>query len=137
MTTSSSKREHNLELAAALLDWNRRHLRQGAPLDVALIGERFAPQFVVEANGRRYEADRPAYLAFLEGFRRDIAQIDYRVHHRVADDNGVVLAMGAEVTRLDGRLDRFEAMLLLRFDAQGLLTLWHEVYLPAPAAAAA
>lgn len=136
MSSPPAPHERQLALADALLDWNRRHLRQGAPLDVALIGERFAPRFVVEANGRHYEADRPAYLAFLEGFRRDIAQIDYRVHHRIADETGVVLAMGAEVRRLDGRLDRFEAMLLLRFDADGLLTLWHEIYLPAPAPAA-
>lgn len=37
--------------------------------------------------------------------------------------------MTATVRRTDGSIERFEAMLLLAFDGQGLVTLWHEVYL--------
>jgi len=123
--------ERNLRLAHALLDWNRRHLRHDATLSDALIAQRFAPRFTVFANGRHYDANYENYQAFLEGFKRTIASIDYELTHTVADEAGVVLAMRATVKRTHGALDQFEAMLLLRFDAEGKVSLWHEVYVNA------
>jgi hypothetical protein len=123
-------RDDNLRRAHELLDWNRKNLRADTALTQALIAERFAPRFVVEANGRRHDADHDNYLAFLNGFRATIARIDYRVSHAVADEESVVLAMRARVERTAGAVDHFDAMLLLRFDALGKVVLWHEVYLP-------
>lgn len=111
-----------------LLDWNRQHLTASSSLDEADIARVFAADFTVNANGRTYQANHRTYLEFLKGFRRDIRSIDYDVHRTVAEAFSVVVAMAAHVIRLDGRHDSFEAMLLLEFDPQGLLTLWHEVY---------
>ncbi|WP_199099619.1 nuclear transport factor 2 family protein [Dyella sp. ASV21] len=113
-----------------LLDWNRQHLTAASVLGEADIATRFAPQFTVKANGRTYAANYRNYLEFLDGFRRTIQSIDYDLHALVAEGDQASVAMTARVHRLDGTLDRFEAMLLLAFDAQGLVTLWHEVYLP-------
>ncbi|ALP42109.1 nuclear transport factor 2 family protein [Aeromonas schubertii] len=118
--------------AQELLAWNRHHLRAEATLDEAAIGERFAEHFTVRANGREYQTDRPGYLAFLQGFRASNATIDYRVQEWVCEPGSAVLAMQASVTRLSGKAERFEAILLLRFDERGLITLWQELYLPSP-----
>lgn len=135
MTDTASTPLHH---ARQLLDWNRRHLRHDTVLNAALIAERFAPQFTVFANGRSYAADHGSYQTFLEGFKASIADIDYQVHQTVVDagDAGVVLAMAATVRRVSGTVDRFEAMLLLRFNPAGQVTLWHEVYVAVPPAAA-
>jgi len=113
-----------------LLDWNRRHLTSSSALSEADIAEVFAPQFVVKANGRTHPANHQSYLDFLNGFRRNIQAIDYDLHEEVAEGPNIVVAMTAHVTRIDGTVDRFEAMLLLRFDLHGLVELWQEVYLP-------
>lgn len=117
------------QLARDLLDWNRRHLLHDAVLSAAAIGEKFAPAFTVCANGRVHPATHANYLEFLNGFRATIAAIDYAVHRTVTEGASTVLAMTATVRRTDGSIERFEAMLLLAFDGQGLVTLWHEVYL--------
>lgn len=114
-----------------LLDWNRRHLTSTSSLSESDIAEVFAAQFVVKANGRIHPANHSNYLDFLNGFRRNIQAIDYDLHEDVAEGSSIVVAMTARVTRLDGAVDRFEAMLLLSFDPQGRVTLWHEVYVGA------
>lgn len=119
------------EQSRRLLDWNRRHLVAGAPLTKADIAECFAAEFTVWANGRIHRADHATYLEFLDGFRASIQAIDYDVHETVAEGSRVVLAMTARITRVHGEQDRFEAMLLLDFDTQGCVSLWHEVYLRA------
>ena len=118
-------------LAHDLLDWNRRHLLHDAVLSEAVIGEKFAPAFTVCANGRVHPATHANYLEFLNGFRATIAAIDYMVQRTVTEEASTVLAMTATIRRTDGSIERFEAMLLLVFDAAGLVTLWHEVYLKA------
>ncbi|HEY0596695.1 hypothetical protein [Sphingopyxis sp.] len=118
-------------LARDLLDWNRRNLLHDALLDETAIGEKFAPAFTVCANGRVHPATHANYLEFLNGFRATIAAIDYAVHRTVTEEASTVLAMTATVRRIDGSIERFEAMLLLTFDDAGLVTLWHEVYLKA------
>ncbi|MFB8341146.1 hypothetical protein ACWGNA_04320 [Brucella cytisi] len=117
------------QLALGLLDWNRKHLVQGGVLTEAIIAEKFAIQFVVKANGRAHPAHHANYLAFLNGFRSTIYSIDYDVQDVVAEGNSAVLAMTATVVRIDETVERFEAMLLLKFDEADLVTLWHEVYL--------
>jgi hypothetical protein len=85
----SMTREINLELAHSLLDWNRKHLKAEVTLSESLIAERFALQFVVEANGRRHDANHRNYLEFLNGFKGNIAAIDYTVSHSTADSESV------------------------------------------------
>ena len=127
----------NIQRARQLLDWNRRHLRHDTQLSQSLIAERFAPRFTVFANGRSYAADHGNYQGFLEGFKATIADIDYAVQQTVADEDGVVLGMRATVRRVSGATDLFDAMLLLRFDEDGRVTLWHEVYVRVEAPPAA
>lgn len=126
-----SKTDANAAWALGLLGWNRAHLTHDSDLSEAAVGERFADRLVVKANGRTYQADRRAYKEFLDGFRRTIATIDYQVHETVANEASAVLIMSARVDRLDGAVDRFEAMLLLKFDASGRVELWQEVYVKA------
>jgi hypothetical protein len=116
------------ERSRRVLDWNRRHLVAAAPLSLSDVAECFAPEFTIRANGRTHPADLVAYHAFLDEFRATIQTIDYDVHETVAEGSRVLLALTAHITRVQGYQDRFEAMLLLNFDAQGLVKLWHEVY---------
>lgn len=64
---------------------------------------------------------------FLNGFRSTIRRVDYDVQEGGAEENSAVLAMATTLIRLDGTIDQFEAMLLLKFNEAGLVTLWHEV----------
>lgn len=127
MTSGSPK-----ELALGFLEWNRRHLTAKAALTEAAAAERFARRFEVRANGRIYPADQPTYKAFLDGFRANIESIDYQVHNAVEERSSAVLAMSASIQRIDGTRECFEAMLLIPFDAEGRVTLWHEVYVSSP-----
>ena len=122
------KLERYKGLAERLLRWNKIHLNHIATLSEEDIAEVFASNFVVKANGRVYEANHGNYKEFLDGFRRDIVAIEYDVQQIVCEDCSVVLAMKAKVLRICGREDVFEAMLLLTFDKEGKVSLWHEVY---------
>ncbi|MGE8288444.1 MAG: nuclear transport factor 2 family protein [Stenotrophomonas sp.] len=127
-------REQLLRQANAVLDWNRRHLNATSVLSEAQVGECFAEHFVVEPNGRHYAASRADYLAFLNGMKAGMAGIDYDVDHALADGDAVTLSMRAHIAYGDGRREHFRAMLLMRFDADGKVVLWHEVYVPLPTA---
>lgn len=118
----------NIDRLHRLLDWNRTHLTSTSALSEADIAEVFSPQFTVKANGRTHPANYQNYLDFLDGFRRSIQAIDYDLHEEVSDGATIVVAMTARVTRVTGVTDRFEAMLMLRFDQEGLVDLWQEVY---------
>ena len=126
----TTQRTHHLQFAHAVLDWNRKHLNRDSLLTEALIGQCFAEQFIVEPNGRRYEATRANYLEFLNGMKADMAGIDYEIDHTLVDDAAVVFSMRARIAYCDGRTELFRAMLLMRFDNAGKVTLWHEVYVP-------
>lgn len=117
------------DLALSLLDWNRKNLVHNNALTETLIAEKFAEKFIVKANGRTHPANHSAYLEFLNGFRSTIASIDYRVHETITEANATVLAMTAEVVRVDNSKDVFEAMLHLKFNDLGMITLWNEVYI--------
>lgn len=115
-------------LALELLEWNRRHLTASTELSESVIAQRFAANFVVRANGRRYEANHNNYKAFLDGFKRSIASIEYDVQELMADTESAFVAMDAKITRSDQSVEQFAGILLLRFDESGLVKLWHEVY---------
>ena len=125
-------RDENLQLAHAVLDWNRRHLNAASVLDESIISECFAEHFVVEPNGRRYEATRATYLEFLNGMKKGMRSIDYEVVHTLADAQSVAFAMLAHISDNNGHRESFQAMLLMQFDNHGKVSLWHEVYVPLP-----
>ncbi|MDV6277843.1 hypothetical protein R3Q06_30590 [Rhodococcus erythropolis] len=93
------------------------------------IAEVFAPSFLVKANGRTHPADLRVYREFLNGFRSTICVIDYEVEEIIAERRRAVLPMKAQIARVNGSIDRFEAMLLLEFDSRNLVSLWQEVYI--------
>lgn len=123
-----TKKERNLQLAHAVLAWNRRYLHKDSTLSEALIGECFAETFIVEPNGRRYEASRRTYREFLDAMKGTMASIQYRVMHAVADEESVALSMQVEIRKSDDTIENYVAMLLMAFDAFGKVSLWHEVY---------
>jgi len=125
-------RDHVLQRALAVLDWNRRNLNTASVLDEAAVGECFADHFVVEPNGRRYEATRATYLAFLNGMKAGMRGIDYDVLHTLVDAQSVALSILAHISHDDDRRETFQAMLLMQFDNHGKIALWHEVYVPQP-----
>ena len=132
MPAMLTKKDRNLELAHAVLAWNQRHLNKDATLTDEQLGECFAEQFVVEPNGRRYEATLSAYKEFLDGMRSTMTGIQYQVQHAVADDASVVFSMQVTIGKTDGTQERYTAMLLMQFDALGKVSLWHEVYVRTP-----
>ncbi|MGQ0709005.1 MAG: nuclear transport factor 2 family protein [Rhodoferax sp.] len=125
--------EINKRLAERLLEWNARYLNHKSPLSEENIAEIFSENFIVRANGRVHRANHGNYKEFLDEFRRNIESIEYIVHEMVSEDRSVVVAMKAKVVRVGGKEDIFEAMLLLAFDAQEKVSLWHEVYVSTPA----
>ncbi|HSX10916.1 MAG TPA: nuclear transport factor 2 family protein [Chlamydiales bacterium] len=117
-----------IERAKRLLQWNRKNLVHDAVLNKGEIGDYFAPVFQVKANGRTYDANYDNYFDFLNQFRATIRSIHYDLHELIEDKNYAVLAMTAHIIRTSGVLEKFEAILILKFDAHGKITLWHEVY---------
>lgn len=128
----STQRELNIQRAHAVLDWNRRHLKHDAVLAEADITQCFAQRFVVEPNGRHYEANPANYLEFINGMKASMTGIEYQIVHTVADEESAMFDMVAHISHTDGRSERFVAMLLMRFDEHGKVVLWKETYLPAP-----
>ena len=128
----TADRDTALQRAHAVLDWNRRHLRHDVQLTDALVGECFAEAFVVKPNGRHYDATRASYREFLDGMKRNMTGIDYDVGSAVVEGASVVLSLRASITDLDGQAAQFVALLHMRFDDAGKVTLWEEVYVPAP-----
>lgn len=84
---------------------------------------------MVYANSRCYETDLEGYLQFFNGFRENIKIIDYEVFHEIQEEDKTVLCMWAIVRRVDGSKDQFEAVLLLEFNDDRKIMLWHEVYI--------
>jgi Na+-transporting NADH:ubiquinone oxidoreductase subunit NqrC len=127
-----TQRDNNLQQAHKVLDWNRKYLNHASTLSPERVGECFAPAFVVDANGRRYQANHQNYQAFLEDMKHSLSGIEYTVDHEVADDHSAVFAMRVGISKKDGSTEHFNAVLLTQFDADGKVTLWHEVYVPQP-----
>lgn len=126
----STTRDILIRQAHAVLDWNRRNLKRDTRLTEADVLHCFSDHFIVEPNGRRYEADAASYLEFLNGMKSAMLGIEYEILHTVADDESVLFDMAVRIDRSDGQQEFFIAMLLMRFDAHGKVTLWKEIYLP-------
>lgn len=127
MGTQSNR---NIQQAHAILNWNKTNLRHDTQLTEKDVAQCFGDHFIVEPNGRRYEASPATYLEFLTGMKRSMLGIDYEILHTVADDESVLFDMVAHISHTDGRREEFIAMLLMRFANDGKLKLWKEVYLP-------
>lgn len=114
--------------AKELLEWNKVKLTSLSKLDIEDIEELFAPQFIVIANGRKYEANYANYYEFLNQFRSNIATIDYSVQEYITMGSTVVMPLSAKVKRIEGKEDLFHAILLLKFNDEGKIIHWQEVY---------
>ena len=123
-----TKKERNIQLAHAVLEWNQTYLHRDSVLTEALVGECFADQFIVEPNGRRYEANRKTYKEFLDGMKSTMDSIRYQVTQTVADEESVVFSMQVQICKSDHTAEDFCAMLLVRFNDSAKISLWHEIY---------
>jgi hypothetical protein len=113
-----------LRRAQALLEWNKKHLNRYAELRIEDLVDLFAPSFVVKANERSYEADHDSYLAFLNRFRADIEALDYHVQEYFQSGSAVVVPLAATITRIHVSQEMFDAIMLLKFDAEGKICHW-------------
>lgn len=111
-----------------LLEWNKEKLTSQSSLKIDDIEELFAPEFVVIANGRKYDANYQTYYEFLNKFRSDIAMIDYEVQEYLSMGSAVVMPLKATVKRVQGNIDVFDAIMLIKFDDAGKIVHWQEVY---------
>lgn len=114
--------------AKQLLAWNREKLRYNASLAKSDLSALFAANFVVRANGRVYQANHDSYFEFLESFRSTIVNIEYAVQEYIVQEPAVVMPLTARVERLDGSQQVFEAVLLVKYDHEGKIIHWQEVY---------
>jgi hypothetical protein len=55
--------------------------------------------------------------------------IDYEFHDFISNEDHVVIPLTATIIRPDNNKDIFEAILILKFNAEHKITLWHEVYI--------
>lgn len=124
--TMQTKKARNLQLAHAVLAWNQKYLNSNSTLSETLIGECFADEFVVEPNGRRYEANRITYKEFLDGMKSTMTSIQYRVVHAIVDEESVAFSMEVEICKIDNTSENYIAMLLIKFNSFEKVSLWHE-----------
>lgn len=117
-----------IDVAKGLLEWNKRNLIATAQLKKLEIARFFAESFLVKANGRTYDANYDNYFDFLNQFRSTIRSIDYDLHDLILNQNHVVIPLTAHIIRTNGSLEDFEAILILKFNQQNKIILWHEVY---------
>lgn len=111
-----------------LLEWNKEKLTSRSNLKVEDLKELFAPEFVVIANGRKYDANYQNYYEFLNEFRSDIDTIDYQVQEYLTTELTVIMPLKAVVKRLNKKEDIFDAILLVKFNDSGKIIHWQEVY---------
>jgi len=116
------------EIAKKLFVWNSKKLTHDANLNKSEIGDFFAESFLVIANGRTYDANHDNYFEFLNEFRSSIESISYKFGEFIVDRSHVVVPKKAKVVRTDGSVDNFEVILILKFDQNDKIILWHEVY---------
>ncbi len=114
--------------AARLLEWNKQKLTSHSHLTIEDLNELFAQKFVVIANGREYNADHQSYFEFLNKFRSNIDTIDYQVQEYFNTGATVFMPLVATVKRLQGKEDIFDAILFVKFNDEGKIIHWQEVY---------
>jgi len=118
----------NIETAKNLFTWNTKNLIAEAQLDKSELSRFFASEFQVIANGRKYEANYDNYLEFLNRFRSTIKTINYDFYESIVNEDHVVMPLTATIIRVSGDKEIFEAILILKFNNEHKITLWHEVY---------
>lgn len=126
--TQATPSNFYLSKAKRLLEWNKEKLTSRSILMINDIKELFAPEFVVMANGRKYDANYQNYYEFLNKFRSDIASIDYEVQDYFSMGLTVVMPLKATLKRVQGNTDVFDAIMLIKFDDLGKIVHWQEVY---------
>jgi predicted ATPase len=114
--------------ATRLLEWNKEKLTSGSSLNIKDIEELFAPEFIVMANGRKYDANYEKYYEFLNQFRSNISKLDYNVQEYIVMDSTLIMPLTAKVNRTDGKEDLFDAIMLIKFNDAGKIIHWQEVY---------
>ncbi|MEC7838601.1 MAG: AAA family ATPase [Chlamydiota bacterium] len=121
-----------IEKAKRLLEWNKQKLTSHSNLDIEDISELFAKEFIVIANERRYDANHHNYYDFLNKFRSNIKSIDYDVQEYISTESTVVMPLSATVTRTDGTIEVFDAILLIKLNDSGKIVHWQEAYSKRP-----
>lgn len=111
-----------------LLEWNREKLTRDSKLNVGDLKDLFATEFVVIANGRKYDANYQNYYEFLNKFRSDIETIDYHVQEYIDMGSTIVMPLKAIVKRFHEKEDIFDAIMLIKFNDAGKIIHWQEVY---------
>lgn len=114
--------------AKRLLEWNKEKLTSRSNLKIEDLKELFASEFVVIANGRKYDANYQNYYEFLNKFRSDIDTIEYQVQEYLTTEATVIMPLKANVKRLSGNEDVYDAILLIKFNDSGKIIHWQEVY---------
>jgi hypothetical protein len=118
----------NIETTKSLFKWNSINLVSLADLKKSEISNFFAPHFVVDANGIKNEATYDSYFEFLNIFRQNIKAINYEFQNFITDNNHVVIPLKANIQYNDHTNKVFEAILILQFNEEHKIILWHEVY---------
>jgi len=115
--------------AKNLLDWNSKNLLHNTEITNEKIAALFAENFVVIANGRTHQANYDNYREFLYQFKASIKSISYEVHDYIEAETAVTVPMTATIVRTSEDIEKFEAILILKFDEKGKIILWHEIYI--------
>ncbi len=118
-----------LELAKRLFDWNKINLTNQANLQKVELGNYFAPNFIVKANGREYNGNYDNYYDFLNQFRLTIETISYSIGEEIIQNRRIALPLKVQIKRTSGKQESFDAILILQFDESDKICLWHEVYI--------
>lgn len=128
--TMSQENESNFFIARAkkLLAWNREKLTSRSNLKIEDIADLFMPEFTVMANGRTYDANYKNYHDFLNRFRSDIDSLDYEVQEYLNMGSTVVMPLVAKVKRVQGKVELFDAIMLIKFTESGKIIHCQEVY---------
>lgn len=117
-----------IEQSKRLLEWNKEKLTSRSNLSIKDIEELFAPEFIVMANGRKYDANYENYYEFLNQFRSDIVSLDYNVQEYINTRSTVVMPLTAKVKPVQGKEDIFDAIMLIKFNNAGKIVHWQETY---------
>lgn len=128
LTCKATESNFYISKGKRLLEWNKEKLTSQSDLSVNDIKELFAPEFVVMANGRIYDANYQNYYEFLNKFRSDIYSLEYEVQEYLNMESTVVMPLKAKVKRLQGKVDVFDAIMLIKFNELGKIVHWQEVY---------
>jgi len=119
----------HIEVAKKLFEWNIKNLVHDAHLKKSEISNYFADFFLVKANGKTHHANYDNYFEFLNVFRSTIRAITYEFDEFIIDQLNVVIPMKARIIRLNSSIENFEAILILKFNENKKIVLWHELYM--------